>query len=68
MTANCLHEQSLYGRCVLCGRTWEEQAEDRARALDDRHPNKLAVVAADLERERYDPEGLTAERFGGGRR
>lgn len=26
----CRHEESLHGRCVACGRTWEEQARDRA--------------------------------------
>ena len=26
----CRHEESLYGRCVTCGRTWEEQDRDRA--------------------------------------
>jgi hypothetical protein len=38
---------------------------DRARELDDRDPDKLAVVAAELAAERIgDLRGLTAERFG----
>lgn len=24
---DCHHEESLYGRCVRCGQTWEQQAE-----------------------------------------
>jgi hypothetical protein len=47
------------------------EIEARARALDDREPDKLDVVAAELERERTpDVRDLTAERFGrgGGRR
>lgn len=43
---------------------YEDHAE-RARALDDRHPDKLAVIAADLEREaRPAVEDLMAERYG----
>jgi hypothetical protein len=26
----CRHQESLYGRCVACGMTWEEQEEARA--------------------------------------
>lgn len=26
----CTHDESLYGRCTACGKTWDEQAEDRA--------------------------------------
>lgn len=38
---------------------------DRARELDDRHPDKLAVVAADLGREaRPSIEELMVERYG----
>lgn len=44
---------------------------DRARELDDREPDKLAVIAAEMESERhgdvpgrYSVDDLTAERFG----
>lgn len=38
---------------------------DRARELDDREPDKLAVIANELDRERTgDLRELTAERFG----
>lgn len=41
------------------------ESEARARALDDRPLDKLAVIAADLERERTpNVRDLTAERFG----
>jgi hypothetical protein len=41
---------------------------DRARELDDRDPDKLAVVAAELAAERIGSlRDLTAERFRGGR-
>lgn len=37
----------------------------RARELDDRPADKLAVIAADMEREQYgNVRDLTAERFG----
>ena len=26
----CKHDESLYGRCVACGKTWEQQASGRA--------------------------------------
>jgi len=40
----------------------------RARELDDRHPDKLAVIAAELEAERRGSlRDLTAERFRGAR-
>lgn len=48
-----------------------DEARERAEALDDRHPDRLAVIAAELEREaRPDVRDLVAERFGrgGGRR
>lgn len=32
MTAACEHRESLYGRCVSCGRTWDQQARDRGEA------------------------------------
>ncbi|MBF6277004.1 hypothetical protein [Nocardia nova] len=32
----CRHEESRYGRCVSCGRTWEEQARDRAANAEGR--------------------------------
>jgi hypothetical protein len=32
----CRHEESRYGRCVSCGRTWEEQARDRAANAERR--------------------------------
>lgn len=32
----CRHEESLYGRCVTCGRTWEEQDRDRAANAEPR--------------------------------
>lgn len=41
---------------------------DRARELDDREPDKLHVIANELEREMWpDLRDLTAERFGSGR-
>lgn len=51
----CRHEESLHGRCTRCGRTWDEQAEDRRiRAtnadvalvesnLDDPAPMELSI-------------------------
>ena len=33
---HCRHEESLYGRCVTCGRTWEEQGRDRAANVGPR--------------------------------
>lgn len=32
----CRHEESRYGRCISCGRTWEEQARDRAANAERR--------------------------------
>lgn len=29
---DCTHEESRYGRCVSCGRTWDQQARDRGEA------------------------------------
>lgn len=28
----CTHEESRWGRCVSCGRTWDQQARDRGEA------------------------------------
>jgi hypothetical protein len=28
----CRHEESLYGRCTACGKTWEQQTAERAAA------------------------------------
>jgi hypothetical protein len=57
----------------LCDAQWCQclcvSDRDRARELDDRDPDKLAVVAAELAAERIGPlRDLTAERFGGGDR
>lgn len=44
-----------------------DETRERVEALDDRHPDKLAVIAADMEREaRPDLAALTRERFGFG--
>lgn len=31
----CKHEESLYGRCVACGMTWEQQASVRSTEDSD---------------------------------
>lgn len=70
----------IYGVCVGrgpceaeacqcdCNRDENGALVQRAREADDREPNKLTVIANELDRERYDPAALVAERFGGGRR
>lgn len=42
--AACKHEESLYGRCVACGMTWEQQAAQAEASMPPtdalrRHPN-----------------------------
>lgn len=37
--AECRHEDSLYGRCESCGKTWAEQAGPECPACD--HPRYL---------------------------
>lgn len=51
---NCKHEDSLWGRCASCGRTWEQQAEDRAKGPVVRHtdpsPHAGMQVVIDIGR------------------
>lgn len=61
----------IYGVCVGRGPCEAEACQcdcnrdaERAREADDREPNKLTVIANELDRERYDPAALVAERFG----
>lgn len=55
-------------QCLCKADIWPDDA-DRARELDDRPDDKLAVVAAELDRERTpDVRELTAERYGRGGR
>lgn len=62
----------LHGACVSSGPCETEACQcecGRAGELDDRPPDKLHVVANELEAERRgDPRDLTAERYGTGRR
>ena len=44
---------------------YDRLAAEHARELDDRPADKLAAIAADMEREQYGSlRDLTAERFG----
>lgn len=45
MSPDCRHEESLYGRCVACGMTWEAQEVERA-SHEERTPLTLAVDRA----------------------
>lgn len=72
----------LHGACVTGGRWCEAEHcrcecrnrliaddADRARDMDDRPDDKLAIIANELETERRgNLRDLTAERFGTGRR
>lgn len=50
--------------CGICGDG--SHRADRARELDDRPADKLAVIANELDRERYgNLRDLSAERHGG---
>lgn len=60
-------EQTWVEAAAALGTPLHDYDAERARDLDDRHPDKLAAVAADLEREaRPSVEELTAERYGRG--
>jgi hypothetical protein len=41
----CRHETSLYGRCVDCGATWEQQAAERV----DVDPSSPAIGPGSIE-------------------
>ena len=46
MPLSCDHHESLYGRCVACGRTWAQQA------ADEKARREMAAVGQDEERDR----------------
>lgn len=51
--------------CPCCERDHDYERAERARELDNRHPDKLAVIAADMERERLPTvDELRRERYG----
>ena len=70
---DCLH-YCAPGQPAACDRRWcrcqchqpiPDVDPQRAAQLDDRPADKLAAIAADMEREQYGSlRDLTAERFG----
>lgn len=76
----CVCVQCIHGMCVGRGPCEADECRcdcnrdpdaDRARQLDDRPPDKLAVIAGEMESERhgdvpgrYSVDDLRAERFG----
>ena len=48
---DCRHEESLYGRCVACGKTWDEQA--RVSELVERRERKIVEHISDPERNQH---------------
>jgi hypothetical protein len=52
--ADCDHGESLYGRCVKCGRTWEQQAVDALPLSTAQTEARLDDEARYLESEAAD--------------